>query len=113
MTLASIMDAAERQVIEAALAQCDQNRRRTAKLLDVSLRALQYKLRRLGFTLQQRSAQQPRQDPVDALDFDAVLEAVLRQSAERARRAFRPSPAPEAARLGGSFLTRVVAEDWR
>lgn len=47
-TLAEAVEEAERQAILNALASCDYHRERTAKLLDVSVRTLHYKMSRLG-----------------------------------------------------------------
>ena len=47
-TLAEAAEEAERQAILNALASCDYHRERTAKLLDVSVRTLHYKMSRLG-----------------------------------------------------------------
>ncbi|NQT39601.1 MAG: sigma-54-dependent Fis family transcriptional regulator [Planctomycetes bacterium] len=47
-TLEAAVEATERQVIVAALAECDNHRERTAKRLDISVRTLHYKMRRYG-----------------------------------------------------------------
>lgn len=47
-TLAQVVDAAETQAIQAALIASDYHRERTAKLLDISVRTLQYKMNHLG-----------------------------------------------------------------
>lgn len=47
-TLAEAVEAAERQAIQAALAQSDYHRERTAKLLDINVRTLHYKMNRYG-----------------------------------------------------------------
>lgn len=48
VTLDHAVRAAERAAIQAALNQCDQHRERAARLLDVSVRTLHYKMNRLG-----------------------------------------------------------------
>ena len=45
-TLQAAAEQAEKTAILAALAECDNHRERTAKLLDISLRTLHYKMRR-------------------------------------------------------------------
>ncbi len=45
-TLQAAAEQAEKSAIVAALAECDNHRERTAKLLDISLRTLHYKMRR-------------------------------------------------------------------
>ncbi len=47
-TLADTVEEAEKQAIMAALAACDFHREKTAKLLDVSVRTLHYKMSRYG-----------------------------------------------------------------
>jgi two-component system NtrC family response regulator len=47
-TLAAAVEDAEKQAILAALKSCDNHRERTAKLLDVSVRTLHYKMNRYG-----------------------------------------------------------------
>jgi two-component system response regulator AtoC len=47
-TLAEAVEEAERHAILRALAQCDFHRERTARLLDISVRSLHYKMSRLG-----------------------------------------------------------------
>ncbi len=47
-TLAEATEVAEVSAIEAALAQCDFHRENTAKVLDISLRTLHYKMSRYG-----------------------------------------------------------------
>jgi two-component system NtrC family response regulator len=48
ITLAQAVEDAERRTILAALAECDYHRERTAKLLEVSVRTLHYKMNRYG-----------------------------------------------------------------
>ncbi len=45
-TLAAAVEQAEMAAIQAALAECDHHRERTAKLLDISVRTLHYKMNR-------------------------------------------------------------------
>ena len=45
-TLADTVEDAEKQAIMAALAACDYHREKTAKLLDISVRTLHYKMNR-------------------------------------------------------------------
>lgn len=47
-TLAAFVEQAEMSAIQAALAECDSHRERTAKLLDISVRTLHYKMNRYG-----------------------------------------------------------------
>ncbi len=47
-TLADAVESVEKQTILAALASCDFHRERTAKLLDISVRTLHYKMNRYG-----------------------------------------------------------------
>ncbi len=47
-TLAEVVEEAEKQAILAALAACDYHRERAAKMLDISVRTLHYKLSRYG-----------------------------------------------------------------
>jgi two-component system NtrC family response regulator len=47
-TLATAVEQAERQAVLAALAECDYHRERTAKVLDISVRSLHYKMNRYG-----------------------------------------------------------------
>jgi two-component system NtrC family response regulator len=47
-TLAQAVEEAEKQAVLAALAECDCHRERTAKLLDISVRSLHYKMNRYG-----------------------------------------------------------------
>jgi two-component system NtrC family response regulator len=47
-TLAAFVEQAEMSAIQAALAECDFHRERTAKLLDISVRTLHYKMNRYG-----------------------------------------------------------------
>jgi two-component system NtrC family response regulator len=47
-TLASVVEQAEMMAIQAALEECDSHRERTAKLLDISVRTLHYKMNRYG-----------------------------------------------------------------
>jgi two-component system NtrC family response regulator len=47
-TLASVVEQAEMAAIQSALAECDNHRERTAKLLDISVRTLHYKMNRYG-----------------------------------------------------------------
>jgi len=47
-TLADRVEEAEKQAILAALAACDYHREKTAKLLDISVRTLHYKMNRYG-----------------------------------------------------------------
>jgi two-component system NtrC family response regulator len=47
-TMAEAVETAERQAISAALAQCDHHRERAAKVLDISVRSLHYKMNRHG-----------------------------------------------------------------
>ena len=47
-TLQAAVEEAERSAVMAALAECDNHRERTAKLLGISLRTLHYKIRRYG-----------------------------------------------------------------
>jgi two-component system NtrC family response regulator len=47
-TLQAAVEEAEKVAIAAALAECDNHRERTAKVLDVSVRTLHYKMRRYG-----------------------------------------------------------------
>lgn len=47
-TLAAAVEDAEKQAILSALAACDNHREKTAKLLDVSVRTLHYKMSRYG-----------------------------------------------------------------
>ena len=47
-TLADAVEETEKQAIMAALAACDYHREKTAKLLDVSVRTLHYKMNRYG-----------------------------------------------------------------
>lgn len=47
-TLAAFVEQAEMSAIQAALAECDNHRERTAKLLDISVRTLHYKMNRYG-----------------------------------------------------------------
>jgi two-component system NtrC family response regulator len=47
-TLAEVVEEAEKQAILAALAACDYHRERAARMLDISVRTLHYKLSRYG-----------------------------------------------------------------
>ena len=47
-TMAQAVEEAEKRAIVAALAECDYHRERTAKLLDISVRSLHYKMNRYG-----------------------------------------------------------------
>ncbi len=47
-TLAGTVEESEKQAIMAALAACDYHREKTAKLLDISVRTLHYKMNRYG-----------------------------------------------------------------
>ena len=47
-TLDEAVRAAERTAILAALSECNQHRERAARLLDISVRTLHYKMNRLG-----------------------------------------------------------------
>ncbi len=47
-TLAAFVEQAEMSAIQAALEECDNHRERTAKLLDISVRTLHYKMNRYG-----------------------------------------------------------------
>jgi two-component system NtrC family response regulator len=47
-TLQAAVEEAEKTAVAAALADCDNHRERTARLLDVSVRTLHYKMRRYG-----------------------------------------------------------------
>jgi two-component system response regulator HydG len=53
-TLAEVVDAAEKEAIEAALRECDGNRERAAELLDISPTTLWRKMTRLGITFEAR-----------------------------------------------------------
>ncbi len=50
-SLADVVEQAEMSAIQAALSECDNHRERTAKLLDISVRTLHYKMNRYGLYL--------------------------------------------------------------
>ena len=54
-TLAEVVDAAEKEAIDAALRECDGNRERAAEILDISPTTLWRKMTRLGITFEARS----------------------------------------------------------
>jgi two-component system NtrC family response regulator len=48
VTLEQAVQDAEKVAIQAALTQCNQHRERAARLLDISVRTLHYKMNRYG-----------------------------------------------------------------